>query len=369
MFAPTNMLELLSALSKSWNMKKSDTKIRIKSKSSILKRTRPPYRHIQRIKNQILEYICIHPGSTAYDIRKERALYLGGAIEDYRLIRRCIKDLCEKGLIERQQRKPFEYNAKPCRLTINGIFHLIIERKMMGWHIYKGIFENYGTNILFDSCLYPYVNRYTVTHLTENAVLTVCLFLQECCKIIENAIESVNTTKYKHVMRHVFIWEEVPRDKNQTADLREFLKQKFDLKWLDNASFEKLNNDNTLRISYRSNSVLITLNKTRTKAVVEIKGERKGKGYEFIVKQGPNGSLNIMALDKPIVEFEAESLQAAIKQRIPTLIFDLAVNVTSESDYSVLSKDEKFMQRLSQTKVKFDEQYEKMVMRTQLTAL
>ena len=69
------------------------------------------------------------------------------------------------------------------------------------------------------------------------------------------AVESINNDrKDKHVMRHVFTWEEVPRNKNQTADLREFLKQKFDLKWLDNANQpEKLDDDNTLRISYRSN--------------------------------------------------------------------------------------------------------------------
>jgi hypothetical protein len=360
MFAPTNIVELLSTLSKSWNNKNSDTKVRKKAKSSIPKRTRPPYRHIQRIKNQILEYICIHPDSTAYDICKERALYLGGYVEDYRLIRRCINDLYRKGYIERLQKKPFEHGAKPCKLTINGIFYLIMERRIMGLHIYKGIFENYGNNILFDLCLYPYINRDTIARLTEiNAISTVCLFLHECCKAIERAIESVNTQK--HVMEQVFFWEKVPGDKIQTNDLREFLKRKFDLKWLDKADFEKLNNDTTLRVSYRSNSVLITLDNTRTKAFVEIKGEKKEKGYEFQVKPGPNGSLNIVALDKPIQEYEARLLQAAIQQRVPTLIFDLTVNTTYESDLSVISKDEKFMQLLKETKGKFDEQYGKMV--------
>jgi hypothetical protein len=114
--------------------------------------------------------------------------------------------------------------------------------------------------------------------------------------------------------------------------------------------------------------VLITLNNTRTKAFVEIKGEKKQKGYEFIVESSPHGSLNIMALGKPITEFQAEFLQTAIQQHIHTLIFDLTVNEISDSDLSVLSKDEKFMQRLKDTKVKFDEQYEKMIMRAQLTA-
>lgn len=229
----------------------------------------------------------------------------------------------------------------------------------MGLHIYKGIFENYGSNILFDSCLYPYLNRNTVANLTEiNAISTVCQFLHECCKAIEDAVESVNTQKY--VMEQVFFWEKGPGDKNQTADLREFLKQKFGLKWLDKANFEKINDGNTLRISYRSNSVLIRLNKTRTKVFVEIKGEKKEKGYELIVQQGPNGSLNIMALGKPIVEFDAEFLRGVVQQRVPTLIFGLAVNTITGSDLSVLSKDEKFMQMLKETKGKFDKHYAKM---------
>ncbi|HJT48847.1 MAG TPA: hypothetical protein VJ729_11755 [Nitrososphaeraceae archaeon] len=92
--------------------------------------------------------------------------------------------------------------------------------------------------------------------------------------------------------------------------MRKFLEQKFDLKWLGQANFEK-NNNSTLRISYRSKRVLITLNTMSTKAVVEIKEETKKKRYEFVVESLPNG-LNIMALDKPIEELEALSLQAAI---------------------------------------------------------
>ena len=368
MFAPTNILELLSTLSKSWNTKRNMTQKRIRQTSQ--KRTRHPYRHIQRIQNHILDYICIYPNSTAYDIWKSRTLYLGEYIDDYRLIRRCINDLCKAGFIEvLPKKKAFQHNKRPCRLTSNGIFYLVIEERITSSHIYNGIFGNYGNNILFESILYPYVKRDTVTHLTEEkAVSAVILFLHECCKTIEYTVEVVNTQKDKHVMEQVFLWERVLGDKSQTAHLAEFLKQKFDLKWLDKANFEKINDDNTLRISYWSNSVLITLNNTRTKAFVEIKGEKKQKEYEFIVESGPHGSLNIMALGKPITEFQAEFLQTAIQQHIHTLIFDLTVNEISDSDLSVLSKDEKFMQRLKDTKVKFDEQYEKMIMRAQLTA-
>lgn len=359
MIAPTNLLEILSVLSKSWNTKKSMKPVKKRLKSTAKKRTRHSYRHIQRIQNHILDYLCIHPNSTAYNIWKSRALYLGGYIDDYKIIRRCINNLYKKGYIERLQKKPFEHGAKPCKLNINGILYLIMERRIMGLHIYKGIFENYGSNILFDSCLYPYLNRNTAANLTEiNAISKVCLFLHECCKSIEDAVESVNTQKY--VMEQVFFWEKVPDDKNQTADLREFLKQKFGLKWLDKANVGKIN-ENILKVSYRSNSVLITLNNTRTKAFVEIKGERKEKGYEFIVTPGPCGSLNIVALDKPIEEFEAKSLDTSIKQRVPALIFDLAVNTITESDLSVLSKDGKFMQMLKETKGKFDKHYSKMV--------
>jgi hypothetical protein len=369
MYAPNNIIELFSMLSKAWDKKKSVIRVMKKPKLKKQKRTKHSYRNIQRIEDQILEYICIHPISTAYEIYKKRALYIGEYIDDYKLIRRCINDLYEKGLIERLQRKAVEHKAKPCTLTISGIFYLSIERKIMRWDIYKGILENYGNNILFESFLYPYIKRETAAHLIEIKVVSaVCLFLYECCKEIERAVESINTTKHKHVMKQVFIWERVPGDKNETASLTEFLEQRFHLKWLNRAVFKKISNDNTLRIFYKSNSVLITLNDTRTKAVMEIKGENKQKGYEFIVESLPNGSLNIVALDKPIQEYQAKLLQASIEQRVPSLIFDLTINALSELDYSVLWKDEKFMQTLKETKVKFDKQYEKMIMGTQLSA-
>jgi hypothetical protein len=71
-----------------------------------------------------------------------------------------------------------------------------------------------------------------------------------------------------------------------------------------------------------------------------------------------------VALDKPIQEYEAQFLRTGIQQRVPSLIFDLTVHAISESDFSVLSKDEKFMQTLKETKIKFDNQYEKMIMGT-----
>jgi hypothetical protein len=120
--SPNNITELFSMLSKAWDKKKSVIRVMKKPKLKKQKRTKHSYRNIQRIEDQILEYICIHPISTAYEIYKKRALYIGEYIDDYKLIRRCINDLYEKGLIERLQRKAVEHKAKPCTLTISGIF-------------------------------------------------------------------------------------------------------------------------------------------------------------------------------------------------------------------------------------------------------
>jgi hypothetical protein len=46
-------------------------------------------------------------------------------------------------------------------------------------------------------------------------------------------------------------------------------------------------------------------------------------------------------------------------QRVPTFIFDLISNAKAGSqDFRILSKDEKFMQTLKETKMNFDKQYE-----------
>ena len=63
----------------------------------------------------------------------------------------------------------------------------------------------------------------------------------------------------------------------------------------------------------------------------------------------------VMSLEK----FAADSLFLSMPQRVPTFIFDLISNAKAGSpDFYILSRDERFMQTLKETKTNFDKQYE-----------
>jgi hypothetical protein len=232
---------------------------------------------------------------------------------------------------------------------------------MMPWDVYKGILKNHGNDILFQQFVYPYIKQDTLLQMTDaRLVLRVSSFLYECCIEMERAVDSINTTKNRHVMERVFAWQSVPGNENETNSLREFLKRKFNASWVDHTDFEKIQDDNTLRISYGSSSILITLDGTKTKAALKIKGEKE-KRYEFMVEEHSDDLLNILALSEPVEEIEAKFLLSSVQQRVPTLIFDLASNAVAVSDFSILSKDEKFMQALKETKMNFDRRYEMII--------
>jgi hypothetical protein len=219
--------------------------------------------------------------------------------------------------------------------------------------IIKGILRNYGDNILFQLFLYPYINQDTLLQIRDTALLSkISLFLYECCKEIEHALGLINNARSRYSVEQVFIWQYVPAKDYDTNNLREFLKRTFDLDWVHRAGIEKIENDNSLRISYKANSILITLNDTRTKAILKI--NRKNK-YEFIVKAYSPNWYSIEAPVMPIEEYAIHSLLLGTQQRVPALIFNLASNAVSGSSYfQILSQDEQFIQSLEKTNTKFN---------------
>ena len=59
-----------------------------------------------------------------------------------------------------------------------------------------------------------------------------------------------------------------------------------------------------------------------------------------------------------IEEFATNCIFISIPQYLPTLIFDLISNAkVGSSDFHILSRDKRFMQKLKETKTKFDNQY------------
>jgi hypothetical protein len=104
---------------------------------------------------------------------------------------------------------------------------------------------------------------------------------------------------------------------------------------------EKFGDDNTLRISYNANSILITLNENKTKAILKGRG---GLKYEFIAEFYNKDWISINEPIKPIREQAIASFLLSTQQRVPEFLFALASSVVVGSlDFKILSQDQEFM--------------------------
>jgi hypothetical protein len=304
----------------------------------------------------LLMYLCRHPNSTAYEISKLNALnkteILSEKLDD-RIIRRSLEGLDSQKLIERSGKG----NSKPCRVTLTGIVYLILKRKILIFNTIIWVFRNYGNNILFQRILYPYISMDTIMRLIYfNSLSPVALFLHDCCTAIVGSIESTYIPENKDLMQLILVSKAAPQDARQIKSLITFLKRKFNLVWLDKAKVIS-ENDNTLRIAYGSNSILIELHNSNTMAVLTV--SRKRKSRQFIVEAFPDSNLvrdKFVMSREDSLEFVLSSIPAHF---VTTFIFSLASNVLASSeDFRTLSKDKNFMKLLERTKNNFDRRHE-----------
>lgn len=310
---------------------------------------------VSSAQENLLMYLCMHPDSTAYTISKLNALnkteILFKELDD-RAIRRSIEGLDSLKLIER----PKKGDSKPCRVTLAGIVYLILKRKMLVYGTITGVFRNYGDNILFQRILYPYISRDTIMGLIfSNSLLPVALFLHDCCAAIVNSIESTYLPENKDLMKLILASKTDPQDARHSKELITFLKRRFNLDWLDKARVV-LEND-ALKIAYGSDSILITLHNSNTKAVLTV--SKKRKNHQFIVEVFPDdylvGKKSVMTREESLEFF----LSALITHLVPTFIFSLASNVpVSSEDFRTLCKDKNFMKLLESTRNNLDKQHE-----------
>lgn len=82
---------------------------------------------------------------------------------------------------------------------------------------------------------------------------------------------------------YLFSWDKIPGD--GSGILIDFLKEIYDINWVEKAEIEKIDNDKTIRVFNEQNSLSLRLNKRKSKAILEINNLRP---YEFIVKAENN---------------------------------------------------------------------------------
>jgi hypothetical protein len=99
--------------------------------------------------------------------------------------------------------------------------------------------------------------------------------------------------------------------------------------------------------------ILVKDKKQKQKYVMELVPGRQS------VLRDENESNSFNEVPVMPLEENAAIFLLGMPQRVPTFIFDLISNAKAGSqDFHILSKDEKFMQTLKETKMNFDKQYE-----------
>ena len=340
MFAPKNVLDFLTRV-------EIEVGPLLKSKISI-----------NPIQVKLLQHLCAKPGGAVYEMYKNRAL---GKDIDYRALRRCVSDLSQKGLIIRHEKEDNRHKAKLCTVTTAGIIYLILTRNVMYRSTILHIFQNYGNNMLFEQFLFPLISLDTLQQLTTfNSLSPIEMYLYDCCRELVHTFESIITAKYRNVMQQIFVWQDVPNNKEQTNTLIRFLKRKFNLNWIDDVESSKISKDgDTLRIGHKSNVISITLDNVNSKATLKIGREIK---YDFIIEHPPEGYLVLLAPLEPIEEINAVYLDSGIKRRVTSFILNLLSNVLADtSDFYILSQDRRFLQIAKNTIKKLNSQYELLI--------
>jgi hypothetical protein len=191
--------------------------------------------------------------------------------------------------------------------------------------VLSALFKNYADHILFNLFLYPYFIQETLLKIMDSGLFSkICSYLHECCQRVEDAVyftHHVYNSTNGFITDQVFVWPDDPKADYDASTLRDFLIKNFKLDGLEKAEISKNPaTNNTLIFSFPGNSVSITLNDNRTKAILKIKGKKQ---YEFIVRKGHRLSI----LEVPTTRSVQESATFRLLISNQLLLMDLIFSI------------------------------------------
>jgi hypothetical protein len=235
---------------------------------------------LRRSQNKILEYIGQNQSVSPSDL-SDRFSYSSRGLLNYSNAKRYLRELSQLKLIEidRQRISETENNKKRYyKLSGAGIYYLISKNKNLVHGILKNIIIYNHNHILFKLFLYVCIEYDTLYAITDTSVfLRVCEYLHNCCKDIEHMFEYIDKTynsRNGYLIDQIFVWNNIPRMDYDTNALRDFLKQKFSFDWLGKSTVEKTGDGNGIRITVGLKTMLLSLNKEKTKAVLSYRGKK-----------------------------------------------------------------------------------------------
>jgi hypothetical protein len=306
----------------------------------------------------LLYHFAENPATSAYDISPVRQDKKNE--KDYRDTKDRIKRLNDLQFVE-ATKKPNVHRARYLKLSDRGIYYLIANNSSLPHGILKSLLENYGDHLLFHYFLIPYIKRETLLKISDSAIFSHTFsYLHDCCKTVQETLYMISHTynqKNGNLTRQLFSWDNIHNSDQDKEVLRYFLKQRFKWNWLDKAEIRKTEDGNSTSVSYGLNSLLISLNKEKTKATLSLRGKKQ---LEFIVRES-----KVWTFEVPIISLEEihmRILQTSIRTRVQQLIFSLLSSYDPEhgsisAAIRILSQDKRFMVALRDTKDQFDKRY------------
>jgi hypothetical protein len=265
-----------------------------------------------------------------------------------------VKQLLACKLIERVENVTSKHDAHYYKLSTAGIYYFVYNKREEFIELFKILLQQYGKNIMFTTLLYPYLKKSSLENIGDTALISkIYAYLHECCEEIQSAIESTKKSHTKFVVQQVCLWEDVHDGGEDNTRLIDFLKLKFDLRWLDNGvNVVKYNDGGTLSISKGSNRVLIKLHENRTKAILIYNNKEL---YRFILSRG--GEI-LYRSEQTAQDLSMDLLKSRVESFAKDLVLALTLRVIIDSDIKSLSRDERFMRVLEEDKRELLDKYQ-----------
>jgi hypothetical protein len=246
---------------------------------------------LRRTQNSRLEYIGHRQSISPSDLSNKFSYSSKGVI-NYTNAKRHFRGLAQLKLIEIDRKKTYETEKnkkKYYKLSNAGIYYLISNHKNLEHGLLRNIIIYNRNHILFRLFLYICVEYDTLHAITDTAIFSrLCEYLNSCCKDIEQMFEYIDKTynsRNGYLIDQVFVWNNIPRIDYDTNALRDFLKQRFGFDWLKKSTVKKAEDGNGILVTFGLNTMLLFLNKERTRATLSHRGK---KIYEFIVNGLPS---------------------------------------------------------------------------------
>jgi hypothetical protein len=350
------------------------------TRCSLLLNTYSDYNgNVDHISEQFLQFLIYEPLST-YKIKSTYMKYNNQNI-DYKGVHKRVKKLLIRKLIQKaddvdvSEDKRAVHGAIFYKLSHMGVYHIIFRIILLGTYEtpasqFRKLLVNYKDDPFFHTILYPYFNVETVLNMDPSIQFYAILkYLRACCEAIE---DNVRTRKIgQGGGTPLFRWNDIsPGQKhlfkyveNKFILLKEHLLQEYHLDWLKESYVSKFEDDNTLKFSHRSNSVIVKLNEDKSKATLAINRQiAQELNVSLLHAKGNRTSVHTIYLPKMSnEEFAAMFLRGILKNRVSELVFAVTSAPFTENSKVLLAKDNKFINLVKRTRNEFNKRCEEIL--------